>query len=417
MPDRRDHDRAHRRPKVERLREPGEDRWAPHEPGIPDGRDRGDRVCLIVGRDLLDQPEPGRRRRCDREPHQQEPQGNDRRVVGASAAIAPPAAAPSPEAMIVVRRPSPNSTRPRTCARGTRRTRTRRTPSPSARPSRRARSSDTAPTTCPSIPQRGTPTARRRRAATARGAVRTPSQREARLDLGGAPLAGAPRRVPRRREEQAEGAANSIPIRKLVSVASTSPATAAPVMPPTAYIACSHCRTGLRVIASTRWPSMFKNTSISPFPAPAIANASQSPTLGRSAIPRAPTPRVIRPSAQSDAEREAGEAWRDERHHHDRDERQQREQQTHLSEAQAVDRLHAHDEDHPEPPVLPERPVAGQEGRDAPPLRLGRGRGDGLHGADDDRFAPLQVPGLTRPAHHGMLRARWQGERFSSSIW
>jgi hypothetical protein len=92
---------------------------------------------------------------------------------------------------------------------------------------------------------------------------------------------------------------NNMPTRKLVPVPSTRPATAAPVMPPSAYNACSHCSTGLRVTASSRCPSTLRNTSISPLPAPTITNAIQSAAVGSNAIATAPVPRVISPSAHS----------------------------------------------------------------------------------------------------------------------
>ena len=79
-----------------------------------------------------------------------------------------------------------------------------------------------------------------------------------------------------------------------------------------------------------------------------------------------------------------GQARRDERHHDDRDERQERQQHAHLAKAELVVRLDLHDQDHPDAPILPERPVPRQEGGDATTLGLDirrRLQGRLLHGA------------------------------------
>ena len=85
------------------------------------------------------------------------------------------------------------------------------------------------------------------------------------------------------------------------------------------------------------------------------------------------------------AQREPREPRRDERHREDRDERQEREQQPHRPEGEVVERLHVHDEDDPDAPVLAERPVAGQQDGDATSLDVDIQRGSiggRLHGGD-----------------------------------
>jgi hypothetical protein len=75
---------------------------------------------------------------------------------------------------------------------------------------------------------------------------------------------------------------------------------------------------------------------------------------------------------------------RDERHDDDGDERQERQQHPHLAEAEFVVRLDLHDQDHPDAPVLPERPVPRQQGGDATTLGVDnrcRLQGRLLHGA------------------------------------
>ncbi len=52
-------------------------------------------------------------------------------------------------------------------------------------------------------------------------------------------------------------AAYASPTRKSMSAARSAPATDAPVMPPSAYVACIHCSTGLPVRASERCAATF----------------------------------------------------------------------------------------------------------------------------------------------------------------
>ena len=71
------------------------------------------------------------------------------------------------------------------------------------------------------------------------------------------------------------------PTRKSISAARSAPATDAPVMPPSAYVACIHCRTGLFVRASDRWAATFMYTSTRPFPTPRSANVTRMASVGR----------------------------------------------------------------------------------------------------------------------------------------
>ena len=74
------------------------------------------------------------------------------------------------------------------------------------------------------------------------------------------------------------------------------------------------------------------------------------------------------------AEGERCEARRDERHHEHRDDRQEREHRAHLPVAEVVLALELDHEDHPDAPVLTERPVPGEQRRDPSPFEVRVGR-------------------------------------------
>ena len=193
-----------------------------------------------------------RRRGGEREPqHQEADRDHERGLVGDDRDRAADSG-PTPATTIVVRRPRPKRTRPAKSApertrsgerderdRGDRGGRAELFAQVQARPRR------------PSIPRpgtgagRSTPGPRAPASGTGRRS-RTASRRPRRaVPLGSARPSRPPSRPARRPRTRARRGSRS-------PAARSAPATSAPVTPPSAYVACIHCRTGRRDAAPTR---------------------------------------------------------------------------------------------------------------------------------------------------------------------
>ena len=161
----------------------------------------------------------------------------------------------------------------------------------------------TGPTTCPSSPRPGTRTARSS-AGTHSAGVRNRAEIEKTVCApSGLRSLGAVRAFHAAVTSERERLRSPAPTRKSTPAASSSPAMAAPVTPPSAYDACSHCSTGRCVATSTRCAATFRYTSISPLPAPTKRNA-QHHELGWAGTRSTNEPTASTSSASGDRARQ-----------------------------------------------------------------------------------------------------------------